>query len=305
VKAFGPVQEYVAPATVGVVRLRVPPAQIGPLFPAVGVRGAALTVATVVPARDVQPATVIVTEYVPVASVVAAGMDGFCKAEVKALGPVQEYVAPATVGVVRLRVPPAQIGPLLAAVGVAGAALTVATVVPARDVQPATVTVTEYVPVAAVVAAGIVGFWREELKALGPVQEYVAPATRGVVRLSVPPAQIGPLLAAVGVAGAALTVATVVPARDVQPATVTVTEYVPEAAVVAAGIVGFCKAEVKALGPVQEYVAPATVGVVRLSVPPAQIGPLLAAVGVAGAALTVAVVVPAREVQPATVTVTE
>jgi len=125
------------------------------------------------------------------------------------------------------------------------------------------------------------------------------------VRLSVPPAQIGPLLAAVGVAGAALTVATVVPARDVQPATVTVTEYVPEAAVVAAGIVGFCKAEVKALGPVQEYVAPATVGVVRLSVPPAQIGPLLAAVGVAGAALTVAVVVPAREVQPATVTVTE
>jgi len=177
VKAFGPVQEYVAPATVGVVRLRVPPAQIGPLFPAVGVRGAALTVATVVPARDVQPATVIVTEYVPVASVVAAGMDGFCKAEVKALGPVQEYVAPATVGVVRLRVPPAQIGPLLAAVGVAGAALTVATVVPARDVQPATVTVTEYVPVAAVVAAGIVGFWREELKALGPVQEYVAPAT--------------------------------------------------------------------------------------------------------------------------------
>jgi len=44
------------------------------------------------------------------------------------------------------------------------------------------------------------------------------------VRLSVPPAQIGPLLAAVGVAGAVLTVATVVPAREVQPATVIVTE---------------------------------------------------------------------------------
>jgi len=78
--------------------------------------------------------------------------------------------------------------------------------------------------VASVVAAGMVGFWREELKALGPVQEYVAPATRGVVRLSVPPAQIGPLLAAVGVAGAALTVAVVVPAAEVQPATVIVTE---------------------------------------------------------------------------------
>jgi len=161
------------------------------------------------------------------------------------------------------------------------------------------------VPEAATVAAGIVGFWRADVKRFGPVQEYVAPATVGVVRLSVPPAQIGPLFAAVGVAGTALTVAVVVPARDVQPATVTVTEYVPEAAVVAAGIVGFWREEVKRLGPVQEYVAPATVGVVKLSVPPVQIGPLLAAVGVAGAALTVAEVVPARDVQPATVTVTE
>jgi len=161
---------------------------------------------------------------VPEAATVAAGIEGFCKAELKALGPVQEYVAPATVGVVRLSVPPAQIGPLFAAVGVAGIALTVAVVVPARDVQPATVTVTEYVPVAAVVAPTIEGFWREEVKAFGPVQEYVAPATRGVVRLSVPPAQIGPLFPAVGVAGTALTVAVVVPAREVQPATVIVTE---------------------------------------------------------------------------------
>jgi len=80
------------------------------------------------------------------------------------------------------------------------------------------------VPEAAVVAAEIVGFWRADVKRLGPVQEYVAPATRGVVRASVPPAQIGPLFAAVGAAGTALTVATVVPAREVQPATVTVTE---------------------------------------------------------------------------------
>ena len=79
-------------------------------------------------------------------------------------------------------------------------------------------------PVAAVVAPTIEGFWREEVKAFGPVQEYVAPATRGVVRASVPPAQMGPLLAAVGVAGTALTVAVVVPAAEVQPATVIVTE---------------------------------------------------------------------------------
>jgi len=240
-----------------------------------------------------------------VARVVAAGMVGFWRVEVKRFGPVQAYVAPATVGVVRLSVPPAQIGPLFAAVGVAGIALTVATVVPAADVQPATVTVTEYVPVAAVVAPTIVGFCKVELKALGPVQEYVAPVTVGVVKASVPPAQIGPLLAAVGAAGTALTVATVVPARDVQPATVTVTEYVPVASVEAPTIEGFWRAELKALGPVQEYVAPATVGVVRLSVPPAQIGPLLAAVGVAGIALTVATVVPAADVQPATVIVTE
>jgi len=140
------------------VRASVPPAQIGPLLAAVGVAGAALTVAVVVPAADVQPATVTVTEYVPEAAAVAAGMVGFCNVEVKAFGPVQEYVAPATVGVVKLSVPPAQIGPLLAAVGVAGIALTVATVVPAAEVQPATVIVTEYVPVAAAVAAGIEGF---------------------------------------------------------------------------------------------------------------------------------------------------
>jgi hypothetical protein len=41
---------------------------------------------------------------------------------------------------------------------IAGNALTVAEVVPALLVQPPTVTVTEYVPVAAVVAPAIVGF---------------------------------------------------------------------------------------------------------------------------------------------------
>ena len=43
---------------------------------------------------------------------------------------------------------------------------------------------------------------------------------------------------------------------------------------------------------------PETVGVVRFSVAPAHIGPLLAAVGVEGIALTTAVVVPAILVHP-------
>jgi hypothetical protein len=52
-------------------------------------------------------------------------IDGFCCDEVKLFGPVQPYVAPATVGVLRLSVLPAQIGPLLLAVGVEGSGLTV------------------------------------------------------------------------------------------------------------------------------------------------------------------------------------
>jgi hypothetical protein len=46
----------------------------------------------------------------------------------------------------------------LDAVGVAGAGLTMTSVVPAADAQPLTVTVTEYVPASAVVALGRVGF---------------------------------------------------------------------------------------------------------------------------------------------------
>jgi hypothetical protein len=55
-----------------------------------------------------------------------------------------------------------------------------------------------------------------------------------------------------GVVGAGLTMTFVVPGADVQPPTVTVTLEVPVAAVVAPGIVGFCSAEAKPFGPVQE-----------------------------------------------------
>ena len=101
-----------------------------------------------------------------------------------------------------------------------------------------------------------------------------------------------------------MTVALVEPAVELQPLTVTVTLYVPEAAVVAFVIDGFCCDEVKLLGPVQLNVAPATEGVESVSVCPAQTGPLFEAVGVAGIAFTVAVVEPAADVQPFTFTVT-
>jgi hypothetical protein len=133
----------------------------------------------------------------------------------------------------------------------------------------------------------------------------VAPATVGVLSEIVPPAQYGPVFEAVGVAGAVLTVTLVVPAAELQLPTVTMTEYVPDIAVVALAIVGFCCVEAKLFGPVHAYVAPATVGVVSEIVPPAQYGPLFDAVGVAGTALTTTLVVPAADEQPFTVIVTE
>jgi hypothetical protein len=138
---------------------------------AVGVAGVALTTTFVVPAAEVQPFTVTVTEYVPASAVVALERVGFCREEVKPFGPVHEYVAPATVGVFSWIVAPSQYGPPFDAVGVAGVAFTTTLVVPAAEVQPLTVTVTEYVPASAVVALERVGFWSEDVKPFGPVHE--------------------------------------------------------------------------------------------------------------------------------------
>src|SRR5437763_10405750 len=92
------------------------------------------------------------------------------------------------------------------------------------------------------------------------------------VRVTLPPAQnvVAPPGVMVGVGRAVLTATFVVPAAEVQPLTVTVTEYVPASAVVALARVGFCCDEVKAFGPVQAYVAPATVGVKSWMVAPWQ-----------------------------------
>jgi hypothetical protein len=62
VKPFGPVHAYVAPLTNGVESAIVAPSQYGPPFEAVGVAGIGLTTTLVVPAAEVQPLTVIVTE---------------------------------------------------------------------------------------------------------------------------------------------------------------------------------------------------------------------------------------------------
>src|SRR5258706_1438837 len=129
-------------------------------------------------------------------------------------------------------------------------ALTTTFVVPAEEVQPLTVTVTEYVPASAVVAFVRVGFCSEDVKPFGPVHAYVALATVGVESKIVCPSQYGPPFDAVGVAGIGLTTTLVVPAAEVQPLTVTVTEYVPASASAAFARVGFCRADVNPFGPV-------------------------------------------------------
>jgi hypothetical protein len=303
-KPFGPLHAYVAPATVGVERAIVLPSQYGPPFVGVGVVAALLTTTVVLPASEVQPLVVTMTVYAPASAAVAFATIGFCCAEAKLFGPLQAYVAPATVGVASAIVSFTQYGPPL----LAGAAPlpSTTTVVPAAEAQPLTVTVTAYVPKSAAAAFARVGFCDVEVKLFGPVHAYVAFATVGVVSEIVPPSQVGPSLLAVGVAGFGVTVTLVVPAADVQPPTVTVTEYVPASAAVAFARVGFCCVEVKPFGPVQAYIAFATAGVESAIVAPAQNGPLLLAAGVAGTVvLTTTPVVPAAEVQPPTVTVTE
>src|SRR5215204_448448 len=100
----------------------------------------------------------------------------------------------------------------------------------------------------------------------------------------------------------AWTVAVVDEAGLAHPLRVTDTEYVPLAVVAAPGIEGFCCVEINPFGPVQLYVAPATVVAVRFSVEPAHTAPPLPAVTV-GIALIVAVVVEAGLVHPFSVTV--
>ena len=70
-------------------RLSVWPVHNGELLVKVGDAGFANTLTLVVPAGPVHPAMVAVTEYIPVASVLALVILGFCKEEVKLFGPDQ------------------------------------------------------------------------------------------------------------------------------------------------------------------------------------------------------------------------
>jgi hypothetical protein len=160
----------VAPATAGVLKFNVAPTHKGPLSVAVGVAGIGLITAVVEPAALVQPFTVIVTLYVPAFVGSTFVMLGVLEVEVNPPGPVQLYVAPATVGVLKLSVAPAHKGPLLVAVGVAGVALITTVVEPAALAQPLTVIVTLYVPALATVTLVILGVLEVEVNPPGPVQ---------------------------------------------------------------------------------------------------------------------------------------
>ena len=152
------------------VRFNVEPSQIGLLLPGVGAAGVAFTITAIVPAGPGQPFTIATTEYVPVAEATGETIDGFCKVDVNPFGPVQLYVALATVLAVRFRVVPSQTGPLLPAVGAAGKRFIVTEVVPATFVHPLTVAVTEYVPAADGVVTAMKGFCEVDVKPFGPVQ---------------------------------------------------------------------------------------------------------------------------------------
>ena len=75
----------------------------------------------------------------------------------------------------------------------------------------------------------IVGFCNEELNPFGPVHAYVAPAMFDAVSKTFDPSHNGPLFPGVGGTGMGLTTATALPAGLVQPFTVAVTAYDPEA----------------------------------------------------------------------------
>lgn len=106
-----------------------------------------------------QPGTVAVTEYVPLAAVLALAMTGFCEVEENPLGPVHAYEAPEIVLAVSDKARPEQMVAGLPAVGVEGAGFTTTVVVPgAPGGHPLTVAVTEYVPDPAVEMPMITGF---------------------------------------------------------------------------------------------------------------------------------------------------
>ena len=76
-KPFGPVQLYVAPATVDAVKFNVDPSHNAPLFETVGTPGSAFITTVVEVELLVQPLDEVVTEYVPACNKVIFVTVGF------------------------------------------------------------------------------------------------------------------------------------------------------------------------------------------------------------------------------------
>jgi hypothetical protein len=70
-------------------KLSVPPLHTGVLLDAIGGAGAGVIVTDVVPAALVQPLTVAVTEYVPLADSAAFDAVAFCEVDANPFGPLQ------------------------------------------------------------------------------------------------------------------------------------------------------------------------------------------------------------------------
>ena len=115
----------------------LPPQAVGCVPETLLMTGIWLMITVVVSGRDKHPLIVELarTTYLPPFEVSALVIEGFCNAELKLPGPVHMYVAFATLVAFRLSVLPAHNAPLLVAVGFAGRALTVTTVVSGRDIQ--------------------------------------------------------------------------------------------------------------------------------------------------------------------------
>lgn len=190
----------------------VPFSHTGVLLPAVAVGN--VVTATVVVDVALQVPELTVTVYVPAAAALAVN-DGFCEVLVNPFGPLHEYVAPPPD--VKLILAPSQTGVLLPDVAVSAEFTVTETVAVAE--QPDAVTVTVYVPVAAVVGLAIVGFWEVLVNEFGPLHEYVVPPLD--VKFRGLPAHTGELLPAVA-DGAAFTVTDTVEV-DVQAPDVAVT----------------------------------------------------------------------------------
>ena len=203
-KPFGPVHAYEPPGIEVAIRSKLLPEHTGLLLLAEEEGGVGFTITEVVPSDTLgQPDTVTRTLYTPAIAKVAFGIVGFCKVEVKPLGPVHAYVPPATAAAKRFIWLPVHTGLLLVAVGALGVRFTVTGVVAGKLLQPATLALTVYVPDAAVVAPGILGFWSVDVKPFGPIQLYVAFAIKEAVRNIVLPEQTGLVPPATGVAGVA------------------------------------------------------------------------------------------------------